>query len=168
MTIIRPERPGDEAAIRAVLIDAFPTDAEARLVDRLREAGNLSISLVAEGDDDEVLGHVAFSPVATATGIFGAGLAPLAVRGSRRRRGIGGSLISSGLSVCRDAGVGWVVVLGEPHYYGRFGFRPAPEVGLTDEYGGGDAFQIVELAPGSLPIGAGMVRYAPEFASLVD
>ena len=164
MTTVRPERPGDEPAIRAVLVGAFPTDAEARLVELLREAGNLPVSLVAECDG-EVVGHVGFSPVVTGAGAIGAGLAPLAVRGRDRRRGIGGMLIASGLSACRDAGFGWVVVLGEPHYYGRFGFHPAPGVGLTDEYGG-DAFQVVELTPGALPVGAGLVRYAPEFASL--
>lgn len=164
MTIIRPERPGDEPAIRAVLVDAFPTDAEARLVELLRKAGNLSVSLVAECDG-EVVGHVGFSPVVTGSGAVGAGLAPLAVRASHRRRGIGGTLVESGLSASHDAGFGWAVVLGEPHYYGRFGFRPAPGVGLADEYGG-DAFQVVELAPGALPTGAGLVRYAAEFASL--
>jgi putative acetyltransferase len=57
-------------------------------------------------------------------------------------------------------------VLGEPAYYARFGFRPAAEFGLTDEYGGGQAFQAVELAAGGLPAGAGLVRYAPEFAAV--
>lgn len=165
MTTIRPERPGDEPAIRNVLVDAFPTDVEGRLVELLREAGHLPVSLVAE-DDGAIVGHVGFSPVTTGAGAIGAGLAPLAVRGSHQRRGIGGMLIASGLSACRDAGFGWVVVLGEPHYYGRFGFRPAPGVGLADEYGGGDAFQVVELTPGALPVGAGLVRYAEEFASL--
>jgi putative acetyltransferase len=165
MTIIRPERPGDEAAIRDVIASAFPTAAEAKLVDLLREAGRLTVSLVAEVDG-EVVGHVGFSPATVESGATGAGLAPLAVRASHRRRGIGGMLIQEGLAACRTAGVGWAVVLGEPRYYARFGFRPAPGVGLLDEYGGGDAFQAAELAPGALPVGAGLVRYAPEFASL--
>ena len=65
-----------------------------------------------------------------------------------------------------EPGFGWVVVLGEPEYYSRFGFRPASAFGLSDEYGGGPAFQAVELVAGALPVGAGLVRYAPEFASL--
>ncbi len=56
------------------------------------------------------------------------------------------------------------MVLGEPAYYSRFGFRPAPEFGLSDQYGGGSAFQVIELVPGALPVGAGLVRYAPQFA----
>lgn len=166
MTIlIRPERPEDVAAIRAVHEASFPTAAEARLVDLLREAGRLASSLVAEVDG-AIVGHVAFSPVTVGSGAAGAGLAPLAVSPDHRRRGLGAELVAAGLAACREAGFGWAVVLGEPDYYGRFGFRPAPSFGLSDEYGGGDAFQVVELTPGALPVGAGLVRYAPEFASL--
>jgi putative acetyltransferase len=64
------------------------------------------------------------------------------------------------------ANFGWVVVLGEPAYYARFGFRPASEFGLSDEYRGGSAFQAMELIDGALPAGAGLVRYAHEFATL--
>jgi putative acetyltransferase len=71
-----------------------------------------------------------------------------------------------GLEACRIAGFGWVVVMGEPAYYSRFGFRPAAEFGLFDDYGGGPAFQAIELVPEALPVGAGVVRYAPEFAAV--
>jgi putative acetyltransferase len=64
--------------------------------------------------------------------------------------------------------VGFLVVLGEPAYYGRFGFTAAAACGLADEYGGGAAFQALELRPGAIPHGAGLVRYAPEFAALAD
>lgn len=96
----------------------------------------------------------------------GAGLGPIAVAESHRRRGIAAELVRAGLEACREAGFGWVVVLGEPAYYARFGFRPAVEFGLSDEYGGGAAFQILELVTGAAPVGAGLVQYAPEFASL--
>lgn len=162
---VRPECPGDAAVIFAVHAACFPTDAEARLVDALRAAGRLAVSLVAEADAT-VVGHVAFSPVTTAAGHTGAGLAPVAVLPGHRRRGVAAGLVRAGLDACRAAGFGWAVVLGEPGYYARFGFRPAPDVGLSDEYGGGPAFQAVELLPGALPIGAGLVRYAPEFAAL--
>jgi len=163
--LIRPGRPADVAAIRAIHEASFPTAAEARLVDLLREAGRLAASLVAEVGG-AVAGHVAFSPVTVGSGAVGAGLAPLAVLPDYRRRGVGAELVAAGMAACREAGFGWAVVLGEPDYYGRFGFRPAPGFGLSDEYGGGDAFQVVELTPGALPVGAGLVRYAPEFASL--
>jgi putative acetyltransferase len=161
--IIRPERPGDVDAIRAVHEASFPTAAEGRLVEMLRAAGRLMISLVAE-IDETVVGHVAFSPVTTQAGAIGAGLAPVAVLASHRRRGIAASLIAAGLAECGLLGFGWVVVLGDPHYYVRFGFRPAAEFGLTDEYGGGVAFQALELIAGPMPVGGGLVRYGPEFA----
>jgi putative acetyltransferase len=165
MVTIRPELPRDVEAIHALHASSFPTDAEARLVELLRAAGWLHISLVAEVDG-AVVGHVAFSPVTTETGAIGIGLAPVAVTESHRRQGIAAGLIKAGLTACRAVGWKWAVVLGEPGYYARFGFRPAAQFGLSDEYGGGPAFQAVELVAGGMPIGAGLVRYAPEFASL--
>ena len=164
MVTIRPERPEDAAGVYAVHAAGFPTEDEARLVDELRAAGRLSASLVAEVGG-VVVGHVGFSPVTAGTAAPGAGLAPVAVLAEYRRRGIAADLIRAGLDACRAAGFGWAVVLGEPAYYGRFGFRSAALVGLSDEYNGGPAFQATELLPGALPVGAGLVRYAPEFAA---
>ena len=165
MALVRSERPGDVASIHAVHAASFPTDLEARLVGLLRGAGRLLVSLVAEVDG-AVVGHVAFSPVSAVTGAVGVGLAPVAVLEAHRRQGIAARLIEAGLAACRSAGFGWAVVLGEPVYYSRFGFRPASAFGLYDEYGGGPAFQVIELVPGGLPAGAGLVRYAPEFATV--
>ena len=164
MVAVHAERPGDAAAIRAVHVASFPTDLEARLVDLLRAAGRLRVSLVAEVGG-AIVGHIAFSPVTAASGPAGAGLAPVAVIEPHRRQGIAAKLVRVGLEACRAAGFGWAVVMGEPAYYARFGFRPAAEFGLSDEYGGGAAFQAIELAPGALPAGAGLIRYAPEFAA---
>lgn len=163
--LIRSELPGDMEAVHGLLASSFPTDAEARLVDRLRAAGHLTISLVAVAGD-EVVGHVGFSPVVTAVGVSGLGLAPVATAQPFRGRGVAARLIRVGLDACVAAGVGWVVVLGNSAYYGRFGFGPAEEYGLTDEYGGGSAFQALELVEGSLPRGAGLVRYGAEFTQL--
>jgi putative acetyltransferase len=160
--MIRAERPDYAAAIYAVHATSFPTNLEARLVDALRAAGRLTASLVAD-ESGVVVGHVAFSPVTTEAGATGVGLGPVAVLPSHRRRGIAAEIIRSGLEACRAAGFGWAVVLGEPGYYARFGFRPAAEFGLSDEYGGRAAFQVQELTPGTMPVGAGLVRYAPEF-----
>lgn len=165
MAVVRSEQPGDVAAIHAVHVASFPTDAEARLVHLLRTAGHLSVSLLAEADS-VVVGHVAFSPVSVSTGAVGVGLAPVAVLESHRRQGIAAQLIEAGLAACRSTGFGWAVVLGEPAYYSRFGFQPASAFGLFDEYKGGAAFQAIELIPNGLPFGAGLVRYAPEFAFL--
>ena len=134
-------------------------------MDLLREAGALSVSLVAEVNEAAV-GHVAFSPVQVASGHVGAGLAPVAVLPSFRRQGVAASLIRAGLAECRNGGLRWAVVLGRPAYYSRFGFQPAVNFGLTDEYGGGHAFQVVALVPGGIPSNEGLVRYASQFASL--
>jgi len=166
MITVRPERPDDAPAIRRVHEAAFPTTLEGRLVDALRDAGRLTVSLVAERDR-EVVGHVAFSPVTLdgAPGVTdGVGLAPVAVLPAHQRRGVGAQLVREGLAAC--AAAGFVVVLGDPAYYGRFGFAPASRWGLRDEYGGGEAFQALELRSGGIPAGAGLVRYAPEFAAM--
>lgn len=165
--VVRAESPADRADIHALVGACFPTDAEARLIDSLRAARRLTISLVAE-DEGRILGHVAFSPVTAANGAVGLGLAPVAVAEAFRRRGMADELISRGLAIGREANYGWVVVLGEPQYYRRFGFQPARDWGLADEYAGGEAFQAIELKPGGLPRGAGLVRYAPEFAVFAE
>jgi putative acetyltransferase len=166
MITVRPEHATDGPAIRAVHQASFPSDAEARLVDRLRAAGRARVSLVAELDG-VVVGHILFSPVSI-TGpsnpTFGIGLAPVAVVPGHQNRGVGTALVAAGLDACRQAGCGFVVVLGHPQYYSRFGFRRADAVGLGNEYGAGEAFMILELKPGSLPVEGGLVRYGPEFA----
>lgn len=158
--VIREEQPADVSAIDFVLQASFPTFAEARLVQLLRNEGALTLSLVAEVDG-QIVGHVAFSPVATAHDRQGVGLAPVAVLDASRRQGIAAKLIPSGLNRCRELSHGWCVVLGDPAYYTRFGFCPASEFGLHDDYGGGDAFQALELIPGTLPVNGGLVKYSP-------
>jgi putative acetyltransferase len=162
---VRKESPADVEAIHALHAASFPTAAEAALVDALRAAGQLSISLVAI-ERAQVIGHVGLSPV-TVDGVpSGLGLAPVAVRLDCRRRGVAARLIREALELCRMAATGLVVVLGDPRYHGRFGFEPGRRLALRDEYAGGDAFQAIELVPGSVPTEGGLVRYAPEFATL--
>jgi putative acetyltransferase len=161
---IRGEALTDHAAIHAVHTGSFPTAHEADLVDALRCAGRLTISLVAV-EHDAVVGHVAFSPVSMPGAMDGIGLAPVAVLPAFRRRGVAAQLIRGGLAECARRDHGFVVVLGDPHYYGRFGFTSARAFRLRDEYGGGDAFQALELRPGAIPAAGGLVRYAPELAA---
>lgn len=150
--------------MREILRLAFPTDAEARLVDALRAGGLMVVSLVAERAG-EVLGHVLMSPVTLEpSGPPGAGLAPIAVHPSRQRCGIGSALVREGLAACAATGIAFVVVLGDPAYYGRFGFRRASARGLANEYGADAAFGVVELKPGALTGGPALVRYHPEFS----
>lgn len=157
----RREAPGDESGIRLLLRECFPGELEARLVDSLREAGRLTLSCVA-CIDGQIVGHLAFSPVTHRENDVGLGLAPLAVHARVQRRGVGRALVEFGLAECRQRGDRAVFVLGDPAYYARFGFLPAAHWSLEDRFGGGDAFQVLELSPGTLPRG-GHIEYAAEF-----
>jgi putative acetyltransferase len=159
---IRPEQPADLPAIRALVTVAFGQAAEADLVDRLRAAGALAHSLVAE-QNGAIVGHIALSPVsvqgAFMPGVLG--LAPLAVDPQHQRRGIGAALVEAALASGRAEAAKLVVVLGEPAYYRRFGFRPAAGLGLTCPWPEtGEAFQALVLAP---PAPRGLVRYHRAF-----
>lgn len=125
---IRPEQLSDIAAIRQITKAAFaPMDyssqTEAEIVDALRNADALIVSLVAV-EDGAVVGHVAFSPVTIDGEDKGwYGLGPVSVRPGRQKGGIGGKLIRDGLSRLADIGAKGCVVLGDPGYYMRFGFQ---------------------------------------------
>jgi len=145
---------------------AFPTTAEADLVDALRANDHLVVSLVAL-DEVQLIGHIAFSPV-TIEGVelVGLGLAPVAVLPSHQGQGFGGQLIRAGLEACRELGVDYVVVLGHPNYYPRFGYAPASTYSLDNEYGAGDEFMVIELTPRCLAGHSGLVQYGDEFRAL--
>ncbi len=161
MLQIRLETPGDRAAIRLLVVAAFPTRAEADLVDRLRADGEVVYSLVAT-DDAAVVGHVLFSPM---TAPFRAlGLAPVATAASHRRQGIASLRIKEGLALAGADGWQAVFVLGDPDYYGRFGFNAALAAAFSSPYAG-EHFMALTLG-GTLPTLAGEVAYAPAFAAL--
>ena len=164
MVSIRHETASDREAVFRVEAAAFGGDAEARLVDLLRDNGHSILSLAAE-DGGEIVGHIMFSPMT----IEGNGaswsavcLAPVAVVPARQKEGIGSLLIQAGLAELRAAGHGAVILLGHPTYYPRFGFRPAREFGLhyQDDR---DAFMALELRPGVLEDVSGNVKFSPEF-----
>jgi putative acetyltransferase len=169
MYLIRCECVSEAQAIAAVHEAAFPTSAEARLVERLRDAGRATISLVAECEG-AIAGHVLFSPVSIGEHPGPPrrflGLAPVAVLPGFQRRGIGSALIRAGLEEAKRLGAALAVVLGEPHYYARFGFERASDFGLGNQYGAGEEFRVVVFDRTAIPAGGGLVRYAPEFAEL--
>lgn len=167
MELIRPERIEDAAAVRRVLVTAFPTAAEADLVERLRANGKAVIALVAL-DGDSIVGHILFSPVTLEplAGAVGLGLAPVAVLPDHEKHGVGRRLIQNGLAECHRWGAVFIVVIGDPPYYSRFGFEPAAKHGLRSEFGAGDAFMVFELESGALPPAGTLVKYAPEFAAV--
>ena len=165
---IRPETGADVDDIHAVNAAAFPTDAEAQLVDRLRIAAEPVVSLVAD-DAGDVVGHVMFTPVelAAARGGLVMGLAPMAVRPDRQRSGIGSALVERGLAACRELGAVAVVVLGHAAYYPRFGFAPASAAGVRSEYDvPDDVFMLLELQPDALSGEECVARYHAAFATL--
>jgi putative acetyltransferase len=170
MVTIRTEEPADVEVIHSIHQSAFPTEAEARLIDRLREDRKLTLSLIAEAKD-RVVGHVAFSPVSIdpqSPAQRGVGLGPVAVLPEWQGTGIGEKLITRGIEDCRRDGYSFVVVLGEPEYYERFGFRRASLFGLGNEYGVDDPFMVLELRLDGLPKVPGTVRYVQVFSEDTD
>lgn len=140
--IIRNEAASDADAIAAITAAAFANHPHSRhteqfIIHALRKAGALTVSLVAELDG-EVVGHVAFSPVTVSDGSAGwYGLGPVSVRPDMQRRGIGKALIRQGLSFLRDRGAAGCVLVGNPDYYARFGFRHVPDLtyeGVPPQY----------------------------------
>jgi putative acetyltransferase len=166
--LVRPEIEQDHNAVRLVNRLAFGQDAEARLVDALRDGGYSRVSLVAE-QDGQVVGHILFSDqsIVTDSGTVAAlALAPMAVLPAFQRQGIGSALVRRGLEVCRDRGHRIVVVLGHADFYPRFGFSPALAARLESPYGGGPSHMAAELVPGALDGVAGKVVYSPPFRDL--
>ena len=164
---VREETPGDVVAVRRVDEEAFGRPQEARLVDLLRAGQAVLLSLVAIVDD-RIVGHIVFSPVRLGSGgaeLVGAGLGPMAVVPELQRRGIGSRLIAEGTRRLRARGCPFIVVLGHPGYYPRFGFVPASRHGVRCEWDvPDDAFLCLLLDSRGFRGMSGVVRYRDEFA----
>ncbi len=161
--IIRNETGADIALIQAVTEAAFATaehssGTEAAIVDGLREASALTLSLVAE-EDGELLGHAAFSPVLiNGKDMNWYGLGPVSVHPDHQGKGIGGALIQDGLRKLRALDANGCVVMGHPDYYPRFGFVRDDRLrfeGVPPEY------FMQQVLKGKQPDGA--VTYHPAF-----
>lgn len=166
MLTIRPERADDASSVRHVNERAFGQPAEANLVDTLRRSCEGALSLVA--DDGTVVGHILFTPVViegTGPPVAGMGLAPMAVSPGCQRRGIGSHLVRRGLDLLRERGCPFVVVVGHPEYYPRFGFEPASKHGLLSQWEGmpDAAFMAVILDPRAMAGVSGVARYLDAF-----
>jgi putative acetyltransferase len=140
--LIRDETKHDNAVITEVTATAFESleisgHTEQFIIEALRSAGALSLSLVAEVDGC-VVGHIAFSPVAISDGTANwYGLGPVSVLPNFQRRGIGKTLIQEGLSRLKKLGAGGCCLVGHPEYYRKFGFENVAGLvlaGVPEEY----------------------------------
>jgi putative acetyltransferase len=167
MISIRRERPEDIAVIRTVNETGFDQRTEADIIDALRDVCPDVLSLVAESDG-EIVGHILFSPVTIEDGSQsrqGMGLAPMAVTPDRQRQGIGSELVQAGLEILRKQGCPFIIVLGHPDFYPRFGFVPAFRHGLRCQWEGvtDAAFMVLVLDASSMAGVSGVARYREEF-----
>lgn len=169
---IRSETPEDSSAIRSLLLAAFPSDAEAAVVDELRSANALPVSLVAV-DSGRTFGHTGFSPIFLRPQphkpYMILGLAPLCVAPDAQRRGIGTALVAAGLRACVGIRCDAVVVLGDPVFYGRFGFRPAGAHGLRCCFDAPpEAFMLWHAPSRALPFLEATVRFHAAFDRFIE
>lgn len=162
---IRPEQPGDEAAVAAVVEAAFGQPDEAQLVEAVRAAGGITLSLVAV-IDDQIVGHILFSPAHIENcPHIGAGLAPLSVLPAFQKTGIGAALTHAGLAGLRHTGCPFSIVLGHKNYYPRFGYVPAHTLGVECPFPipDPDAFMALVLDAKKMQGVSGKAQYHPAF-----
>jgi len=161
--MIRNELPKDIEAIEVLTETAFlnaphTSNTERYIINALRNADALSVSLVAE-ESEVVIGHVAASPITISDGSAGwYGLGPISVIPDRQGQGLGAQLMENALEALKELGAKGCVLLGDPNYYCRFGFKPESELVLPDvpsEY-----FQAISFC-GMSPVG--IVTYHEAF-----
>jgi len=161
--MIRYARASDRDAIARVVTAAFGRPDEADLVTRLRADEDVLFELVAE-EDGAIVGHILFSRLwADRFELYGA-LAPLAVRPDRHRQGLGQKLTRAGIEAAREFGCHGVLVLGDPAYYGRFGFAAATAAQVKAPFAGLAAFQALALEENAFE-GAMSVGYPNAFGT---
>ena len=169
---IRAAVPEDYKTIFEINAQAFPTQAEASLIDLLRQRPQFvsELSLVA-ANDLVIVGHILFTPIAidspTGQSSTSLALAPMAVLPEKQRNGIGSALVENGLSMAKKMNYDSVIVLGHPEFYPHFGFRPASAWGIRAPFEVPDeAFMALELTSGALNNAMGIVTYPKEFESV--
>lgn len=161
--ILRPETPADIGTIHQMTQAAFAgaahrSGSEGAIIDALRAAGALTLSLVAE-EAGQIVGHVALSPVRVAGRALGwYGLGPIAVRPDRQGQGVGGALIRDAEARLRAQGAAGCVLVGDPAYYIRFGF--AADAGLRVD-GVPPQYVLRKVYDGEAP--QGVVAFHPAF-----
>jgi putative acetyltransferase len=171
MIRIRKERHEDIREVRKLnekaFIQAYGQASEADLVDKLRENCASILSLVAVRDD-RIVGHIMFSPVRIEGDkiMDGMGLAPMAVLPELQHQGIGSRLVqAAGLEILKNQGSPFIIVLGHPEYYPRFGFELASHSVICSQWEGvpDEAFMILILNEKAVSGVHGVARYRNEF-----
>lgn len=162
---VRPETRDDFPAVHAVNAAAFPTEAEAALVESLRadpDAWMPGLSYVAQSPD----GSVAAFALLTRCRVGGApalALAPVATAPEHQRRGAGSAVVRGLLDAAREYGEPLVLVLGHPEYYPRFGFVPASRYGIRPSFDVPDEAMMALVLDDSAPVPRGTIEYPPAF-----
>jgi putative acetyltransferase len=164
--VIRMEQAADAPQIRGLLEASFPGLGEALLVDRLRSDGDLVLSLVAE-DGGVVVGYIAFARIMVEGGetpFRAVALAPLAVYSDYQSQGVATQLVREGHACLAFLGETLSVVVGEPQYYGRFGYSNRRVAGFESEY---QSAYLMGLSFGAAPW-EGRFVYPPAFGALSE
>ena len=167
MITIRTENPQDSADIRKIHELAFGREEEADIVDKVREDCPDLLSLLAL-DDGKPVGHILFSPASifgNSDTIWGMALAPMAVLPERQNEGIGSALVRAGIDWLESPSCPFIIVLGHPEYYPRFGFKPAEKMGVKSQWNGlpEGVFMILILDHEQMEGFKGTAKYRPEF-----
>ncbi len=172
---IRIERMEDYKKTEEVVRNAFKSEAfsdkeEHILVHRIRqsEAFVPELSLVAENNKQEIIGHILLSKVKIINekkAVDSLALAPVSIISEYQNKGIGSLLIKAALSAAKELGYQSVIVLGHQDYYPKFGFQPASNWGIKAPFEVPDeVFMAIELTEDSLADVSGFVHYSEAFS----
>ncbi|WP_239256557.1 GNAT family N-acetyltransferase [Listeria ilorinensis] len=167
---IRKQQMDEIYQIREILTEAFGRQEEADLVERIRATAYYqpALSLVAERNDRTLSGYLLLSELewktADETRLI-LGLAPLAVRPARQKKGIGSALVEEGLRLAKEKAYPAVAVLGHAAYYPKFGFRPSTDFGIPAPFAVPEEnYLLLELYPDSLKGMTGTIQYPDAFS----
>lgn len=165
---IHPEEFSDYAAITRVCDQDFKRKAEGILVNKLRAMDCFDPRLSLEAElNGKIVGYVLLLPiqVVSETGEYrGLSLGPLAVLPVYQKQGFGSRLINTGHQTALDLGYQFIVLIGHPTYYPRFGYKMAASWGLRNPWGiQNEAFMVIELVEGALDQVSGLIVYPEPF-----
>ncbi|KPC83202.1 MULTISPECIES: bifunctional class I SAM-dependent methyltransferase/N-acetyltransferase [unclassified Streptomyces] len=161
----RPETAADRDAVHEVVGAAFPTRAEADLVDALRTdpgAWLPGLSYVAEAPDGSVAAHALLTRCLVGESPALA-LAPVSTAPAHQRRGAGRAVVRAVLDAARLRGESLVLVLGHPEYYPAFGFVPASRFGIRPGSEVPDEAMMALVLDDSVPVPRGRIHYPEAF-----